>query len=355
MYYPILKNKLNELKGLNDVDTSLDFIPILELTECKYEEFDKFVNYFASKIDAILLSKNIYIDIPSYINNGVVIEYSLNSAEEKFNFFLNLKKYFKVHYFREFEPVISFDYSYGSQKESYKENIKFVKKIMNHFDNFSIRIFSDYVYKNNDIDLINQIYTFLGDEIEDICTLIIDTDEHTTSLVLSTVESILADYKIKNIILCGEAFTPFNRNTTAYQCSRIENHHLKRMKYFKEKFDNKDISVPLNYADYSLLDKIPSKVEIEEGKGFLYYPFIKYTTEDGNLCMFTADHKGDYSQYQELCKRVKLEIKTFSTAHCSTCKFIDDVAEDKINKYKSGGTWKHRMVAHHITAVSKLS
>ena len=354
MYYPVLKNKLNELKGLNDVDTSLDFIPILELTDCKHEEFDKFVNSFASKIKTTLLNKNIYIDIPSYLNNGVTIEYSLDSADENFNFFINLESYFKVNGFKEFKPIISFDYSYGSQKESYKENIKFVKKIMNHFDNFAIRIFSDYGYKNNDIDLINQIYTFLGDEIEDKCELIIDTDEFTTNEVSPTIESILEDNSIKNIILVGEAFSPFDRSNTSYQCSRIRNHHLKRLKYFKNIFKDKNIVTPLSYADYSLLDKIQSKVEIEEGKGFLYYPFIKYTTDDGNLCMFTADKKGDYIQYQELCRRVKLEIKKFSTTHCSSCGFINDVAEDKIDKFKSGSTWKHRMVAHHITAISKL-
>jgi hypothetical protein len=357
MYYPIIKNKLNELKGLNDADPSLDFTPIIELTDNKYETIEKFLDMFTSKISNILCSKNVFIDIPTYVSiNDVIEDFSLNNADTKYNFFLHIETYFKSKKFKEFSPVISFDYTYGNQRESYKENIKFVKKIINHFSTFAIRIFSDSSFKKDDIDLINQIYSFLGDEIQGKCTIIIDTDNHTVNEVIPVIKEITEEYSINQLIFAGEAFLIKNRSSTSYECSRINNHHFKRVKSFTQTFSDKDISVgSINYADYTLLDKIQSKIEIDPEKGFSYYPFIKYTTEDGNLCMFTADNKGDYEQYSELCIRIKKNIKHFSREHCTACAFIDDIALgiDGL-KYKAGGTWKYRMISHHITSLAML-
>lgn len=357
MYYPIIKNKLNELKGLESVNNAHNFIPIIELVECKYDVPERFFDSFMSKIISTLNTKNVFFDLPSYIDNEVINIFNLNNAQNKFDFFTVLEDYFFQKHHQPFIPVISFDYSYGTQRECYKENLKFVKKISSHFTNgFAFRLFSDSSYKNDDKALINQAYAFLDEDIIKKCYIIIDCDEHTFSEVIPIVKELTEDYPMANLILAGEAFNGSTRKNTLISCDRIENYQLKRVLHMVHQFMLKDLPViNTHYSDFTLLDKIQSKIEIDPDKGFLYYPFIKYTTEDGNLCMFTADVKGNYHQYEELCHRIKVNIKTFSREHCESCAFIDDVASKVADlKFKAGSTWKHRMIAHHITALSML-
>lgn len=357
MYYPIIKNKLNELKGLEAVSNALDFTPIIELVECKYEDPERFFESFTSKIISTLNTKNVFFDLPTYTDNEVIDRLQLNNAQYKFDFFSLLEGYFDQKHYKPFRPIISFDYSNGNQRECYKENLKFVKKISSHFsDGFAFRLFSDSSYKNDDRALINQAYAFLDEDIIKKCSIIIDCDEHTFSEVLSIVKELTEDYPMSNLILAGEAFNGSLRRTTDLPCDRIGNHQLKRLEYIKTHLALKELPVVyVNYADFTLLDKIQSKIVIDPDKGFLYYPFIKYTTEDGNLCMFTADAKGNYHQYEDLCQRIRINIKTFSREHCESCAFIDNVAS-KVDdlKFKAGSTWKYRMIAHHITALSML-
>ncbi|MGE4456904.1 MAG: hypothetical protein AB7E13_08200 [Arcobacteraceae bacterium] len=357
MYYPIIKNKLNELKGLALVNPSLDFIPIIELVECKYDGHQKFFENFMSKIASTLQTKNILVDLPTYTNNEVISKFELDSAQNKFDFFEELKNYFLQKQYKPFIPVISFDYSYGTQRECYKENLKFVKKISSCFsDGFAFRLFSDSSYKNDDKSLVNQAYAFLDESIIEKCHIIIDCDEYTFSEVIPIVKELTEDYPMVNLILAGEAFNGSLRKETSILCGRIKNHQLDRVTHMKHQFVLKDLPVKnINYSDFTLLEKIQSKIEIDPDKGFLYYPFIKFTTEDGNQCMFTADSKGNYHQYEELCQRIRSHIKNFSRAHCETCAFIDDVAlMQKDLKFKAGSTWKYRMIGHHITALAML-
>lgn len=355
MYHPIIKNKLNEIKGLNAVDNTQNFMPIIEMVDIRYGDVNNFEK-FTSKLENILKVKSVYIDLPTYCDNEILEDFTLNNAETKYHFFIELQKHFESKDLKSFIPVVSFDYSYGSQRESYKENMKFSKKIISHFNEFAIRLFSDSSFKTNDIDLITQIYVFLGDDIQDKCTIIVDTDLHTTNEVIPTIEEISQDYKLKKLVIAGEAFETQNKTKTEYACNRIRNHHLRRYEHLKEVLKTKNIlETEIDYADYTLLDKIQSKIEVDVEKGFAYYPFIKYTTEDGNLCMFTADKAGSYEQYEELCQRVKEKIRKFSSSHCETCTFINDVASGVDGlKYKGGGVWKHRMIAHHITTLSML-
>lgn len=357
MYYPIIKNKLNELKGLEAVHSALNFIPILEIVDCKYEDHEKFFDSFMSKISSTSKNKRIFIDLPTYTDNDALNMFELYYAQDKFNFLLTLEQYFISKGYMPFIPVISFDYSYASQRESYKENIKMVKKISAHFtDGFAFRVFSDSSFKNEDKDLISQSYAFLDEDIIEKCYLIIDCDKQTFSDTLPLIKELYDDeFPIKNIILAGEAYNGSIKKETEILCGRIENIQLKRVQYIKTQLSLHDIHIDsINYADFSLLEKIQSKIEIDPDKGFLYYPFIKYTTEDGNLCMFTADTKGNYQQYEELCRRVMANIHSFSVTHCDTCQFISDVAAGSIDSFKAGSVWKHRMITHHITALAML-
>lgn len=357
MYYPIIKNKLNELKGLEMVSSSLDFTPIIELIECKYEDPERFFESFMSKIVSTLNTKNVFVDLPTYADNDVINTFELHNAQNKFDFFEVLDDYFSKSKCKQFIPVISFDYSHSSQRESYKENIKFVKKISSYFTNgFAFRLFSDSSYKNQDKDLINQAYAFLDEDVIQKCYIIIDCDKHTFSEAIPLIKELTEDYPMNNVILTGEAFNGSNRKITPLPCDRIENLQLARVEYIKDNIKLQGLQVShVHYSDFTLLEKIQSKIEIDPEKGFQYYPFIKFTTEDANQCMFTADSKGNYHQYEELCQRIRSNIKNFNPAHCEACAFIDDVASKKEDlKFKAGSTWKYRMIGHHITALAML-
>ncbi len=357
MYHPIIKNKLNEIKGYKQVECSLKNMPIIELTDIKTDDFETFFNQLFSddrqnSIYGILRTKKCYIDLPAYLYNQIIDIFSLQNHKNKFDFFIKLNDIIKKKSLHPFTPVISFDYSHDTRRESYKQNISFAKKIIDHFDNFAIRIFTDSFFKDDDYNLLWQLYDFLPQEMEQKATLIIDIDKSTEKLSMDTIGELEKEgVKIKKIILSGEVLKNNDRLSTPFTYDRLHNKHLERFKIIVDSFRDKSI---FNYSDYTLVDKIPSKIELEPDQGFLYYPFIKYTTEDGNICMFTADNKGDYKQYKELCEKVIREIRSFDEKHCSTCSFIKDVADGKIEKFKAGSTWKYRMITHHITSMAKL-
>lgn len=350
MYQPVVKNKLNELKGLNNVSKTTNFSPIIEITELnKKNTITQVLNYIVEKLEDILTKKNIYIDVPTYLENEFYKYFELDNIENKYELFLEAKNIFEAKDCT-FVPVISFDYSYDSEKKSYRENIKILKKIMKTFDNFALRIFSNDTFRKNDEILISQIFDFLGDELEEKnITVIIDINKKNRTYALEILDETIYEYNINQITLIGEAFNNDSRAPTANTYDRIKNHHLINFNNFKNFTDKK-----LVYGDYTLVDKIPNKIEIDPLKGFLYYPFIKFTTEDGNMCYFSAKERGNYHQYQGLCDLVIKEIREYSEEHCTTCKFIKDVAEGKITKFKTGATWKYRMIAHHVTTMSKL-
>ena len=54
MYHPIIKNKLNELKGIDLVKQEYQFVPIFELVECRHNDLEIFFNSFTSKIKNVL-------------------------------------------------------------------------------------------------------------------------------------------------------------------------------------------------------------------------------------------------------------------------------------------------------------
>lgn len=346
MYQPILKNKLNELKGLEDVSLDKSLNPIIELVDLnKKNTAEDVIKYLMEKIPNISKNKNIYIDTPTYLYNELYDYLELGNIDNKHNFFLKIKEIFDKNI--SFTPVISFDYYYESEKKGYKENIKFFKKMLNDFDNLAIRIFANETFSSSDEILLSQIYDFLGDELEDKhITLIVEVSKKNKSKVLDLLKEITEEYKIDQITLVGEAFNNDSRHSTLDVYDRIKNHHLINFLEIKKSFDLNFV-----YSDYTLVDKIPTKIEIDPNKGFLYYPFIKFTTEDGNMCYFSAKSKGNYNQYEDLSKLVISKIKHYSIEHCSTCKFIQEVANGTFHKYRSGSTWKYRMIAHHISTM----
>jgi len=348
MYHPVIKNKLNELKGLGSVKHTIQTKPIIELVECKYDNIDKFFDNTFTKTQEYLANNECFIDLSQYTNNDVIGMFELDDAQKKYNFFIQLRKYFESKEYKPFTPVISFDYSHETQRKSFRDNIKLIRKIESNFEHFAIRIFSDATYISNDVDLLSQIFAFYDDELE--CDIILDTDKLTTQPSLDIVKNLTNEKIQNNLILIGECFFNEHRIKTDGMCDHIKNHHLERFNYFCNSVSGANLS----YADYTLTTKIQSKLELEEGQGFLYYPFLNYTNSDGSMCKFTADTKGNYHQYQELCQRVIANVSDFSVSHCDTCRFIQDVANDDIEKFKSGGTWKHRMISHHITSMAHL-
>ncbi|MCG3662543.1 beta family protein [Aliarcobacter butzleri] len=347
MYQPILKNKLNELKGLDYVSLDKSLNPIIELVDLnKKSTAEDIIKYLLEKIPKISKNKNIYIDTPTYLYNELYDYLELGDIENKHNLFLKIKEIF--HKNIDFTPVISFDYYYESEKKSYKENIKFFKKMMNDFDKLAIRIFANETFSSSDEILLSQIYDFLGDELENKhITLIIEVSKKNKLEIFDLLKEITKEYKINQITLVGEAFNNDSRHSTKEVYDRIKNHHLINFLEIQKSFNSNFV-----YADYTLVDKIPNKIEIDPEKGFLYYPFIKFTTEDGNMCYFSAESKGKYEQYKDLCTSIIKKITNYSLDHCSTCKFIKDVSNGTEYKFRSGGTWKYRMIAHHISTMA---
>jgi len=355
MYHPIIKNKVNELKGVKQVDINLNYTPIIELTDTKTEDKEKlfgllFDSSKANSIINILKYKNCYIDIPSYLNNQIINNFNLDDGYEKYNMFKELNDLANSNGCKDFIPIISFGYNHPTERKSNKENIKFAKKIIENFDNFAIRIYSNYSFRSDDYNLLWQLYDFFGDEITRRATLIFDIDNFTMEYTYKLIKEIQDEFYIKHIVLAGEVLKGNDREYLNEPYDRLSNKHLERYKYFLNTFNGETLDI--DYADFTLTDKIPSKLEIDPEKGFSYYPFIKFTTEDAKLCMFTANEKGDYSQYKDLCEEVVKGIRGFSSEHCKTCKFIQDVANGEKLKFKAGSTWKYRMIGHHITALS---
>ena len=111
MYHPVIKNKLNELKGLNDVNINLEFTPIIEMIDCKYDDIMKMFVNTTSKITSILKNKRVYIDLPTYVENEIIDIADMENSEDKIEFFKTLDAYFKTEKFK--------DYIYSYYVEKY--------------------------------------------------------------------------------------------------------------------------------------------------------------------------------------------------------------------------------------------
>ncbi|ALV24569.1 putative protein (beta protein domain) [Campylobacter iguaniorum] len=356
MYYPIIKNELNEIKAVKEVNSSLSYTPIIELVSSKTDDLDNFFNSLfdstkQNSICSILKDQEVYIDIPSYLENEIINNFNLKSGSEKYNFFEKLNEIAIEKEYKQIVPVISFDYFYDTQRKSNKENIEFFKKITNKFNKFAIRIYSNNIFKNNDNLLLWQLYDFMPD-IMNNAIFIMDIDNSTIDYAKDTIKEINSEFDINKIIFAGEVLKNTPRIKTDFSYDRLSNKHLDNFNILKKSLDS--LNLDIEYADFTLTDKIPSKIDIDPDKGFLYYPFIKYTTEDGKICMFSAGEKGKYEQYLDLCKNIIKEIRTFDILHCKACDFINDVANGNKNNFKAGATWKYRMIAHHITSMSHI-
>ncbi|MGM0520448.1 MAG: beta family protein [Campylobacterota bacterium] len=349
MYTPIIKNKLNELKAIETLDEKVEIDPIFELFETKKESTLEDFKWLNKKTNTFFKKRHAYIDLPTYTFNDFIDSHKLTDPKSKVNFFKELKQYFDDEKFTLFTPVISFDYSYSTEQETDKNNLKYVNLLLKAFNKIAIRVFAYPLNRKDDFRLLNTIFALLDeDELENI-TLIIDTDQIPESEILDAAE-IAINENANKIILAGEAFNYSNKFRTSYQCGRIKNKHLSYYKDLVEKIDYQKVA----YADFTLLEKVQPTLDIDPDKGFAYYPFIKYTTEDGNLCMFTADERGKYYQYKDLCDRVIYNIDNYNKSHCDACTFIYEVTIGEKSRYKAGATWKHRMIAHHITVMSTL-
>ncbi|WP_172202039.1 hypothetical protein [Campylobacter sp. RM16188] len=354
MYYPIIKNKLNEIKGLKQALTKpIEVNPIIELVNAKTQDIDDFLDTLLSgKANGMLdifQQKKCFVDIPTYFSNQFIGDLNLIDYQAKYNFFIKLSEKAKEANLKDIVPVISFEYSLRTRRESIRQNRIFARKIIEAFDDFAIRLFQSDLFKQEDLDIFWELYDFLPDGIEK-ATVIMDVSNSNMDYVINNIEEITKQCNVKKIILAGESLKDSQKADTEFSFARLKNIHLSNFNVINNKFSG----IALGYADFTITDKIQSSIDIDGDKGFLYYPFIKYATEDGNLCTFTANNRGNYEQYKELCQKIVNEIRNFSTLHCETCAFIKDVVSDKIESFKSGNIWKHRMIAHYIVTMSNL-
>jgi hypothetical protein len=331
MYYPILKNKLNELIALENTQVH-NYIPIIELVSANRYRFDE-----TSKIIEKIKHKNkIMIDIPNYFSNNQVIEkYSLLDPQKRFEYIQTFND--------NIIPVISFYYT-SELKESKKNNIKFFKLIFKNYSNFAIRLFTDTTYIRDDLEMFENIFLFYEDELKERIYLILDINENSEKII----REILNNYKLEKIILSGDIL---NENLTIKEKEENKNFNCTKIKNLILK---KAAELNCEYSDYTVVDKIPKYNDEEKIEGFiLYKPYLNYTLKNGDICKFVSNKAGDMTEYKKLCKEI-INYPNFNPNHCKTCNDIYKLAHGEDLKYKAGATWKHRMITHHITTMVNL-
>ncbi|WP_281952020.1 beta family protein [Nitrosophilus kaiyonis] len=336
MYYPILKNKTNEMLALENVK-SHNFIPIIELVSANRMKYDEAKKIF----EKIKHENTIMIDIPNYMNNKVIDKYDLIDPRNRIDFFVNFKK----EYNNNMIPILSFYYT-DNMKKSIKDNITVLNGLLNEFDEIGIRILTDKTFKKDDIEILENIDIFMNGILKKIY-IILEFSQSTVNELKYFFDNFEID-KFKKVIVTGEIHTAdsFLENDEL-QCTLFKNKLLDLVHLLKEKYSSKQIE----YGDYTVVDKINQfEDEVREGPVF-YVPFLRWTTKHGDICKYTAQTVGNMEQYKDLCKLI-IKHPDFDQNHCSTCKDIYTLANGGDINYKAGGTWKHRMITHHITTMA---
>lgn len=346
MYYPVLKNKLNEIKALKNAYNKDTMIPIIEIVETKKDIEEEFIDNLLKSFPEGM--KRFYFDIASYLDNHEIYEkFDLLDEEMRFNFIKNIYTKSKAMGMDPV-PVISFYYLNGTKKEAFRENIRLVKRMEREFDEFVIRLYPNQAFGTADGELIMSLYDFYEDELCSKVTMIIDTTSISDKGIVDAINFIHNKMHIDGFVLVGETIKGVNGNKNG-KYKHLKNNHLERFNKIKKDCSDSFIE----YGDFSILDKKPSPLEIDPDKGFAYFPYIKYTEPDGSICMFTAKEAGKYYQYKDVATNVSLH-KGFSKDHCPTCTFIQKVSAGEVDKFKSGSVWKHRMITHHMVMMSEL-
>jgi hypothetical protein len=155
--------------------------------------------------------------------------------------------------------------------------------------------------------------------------------------------------EINNFIITGSLIEISSKNHIAYtdndnECFKIKNNlyncYLELKKHYPE--------INIYYSDYTIDEKYIFKNDDIEVRSF--YPSIKYTIKNGDICVFKSNNLSSFDAYKYLCSHIT-SLKEFNSNHCHGCQKI---SECKISGGGAPASWKSEMMIHHIERFNEI-
>jgi len=318
----ILKSQIY-LTAYSKVENKENFLPLFELFDLKF-------------LDKIKEMPKIYLNILD-MSGG-------NTMEYLYELFIEAKKIQN-----NFIPVIDDTYNFDNKKIVFS----YFKKMITEFDKIAIKIngLDPLIIPDNIENML-----FLIDDMSKI-TFILDieqtfnkTENEMFKLFKNSIDYIheTISNDIKNFVISGSLIETSSKNhisiEEAEECFLIQNKLLSV--YYKLKDYYPDLE--LIYSDYTIDEK--HKFKDDDINVRQFYPSIKYTKKDGNICIYKSNKINNFDKYKELCKLI-VKNPDFIPNHCDGCETIQECS---INRKGSPSSWKTKMITHHITTINEI-
>jgi len=251
-------------------------------------------------------------------------------------------------------PVINSDYNYDNKKLSFKYAKKLFKKfekvaikingikdifIRENFENILLSVIDD--YENLDVFLdIDFAYNYTREQM-------IEYFGNAINYFLDEI-----DDEIRTFIISGSIVKVSSIGLDDFhaedRCNTIKNNMLLAYYELKKIFPELNIK----YSDYTIDEKY---MFIDDIGGGNFYPAVKYTKNNGDICIYKSPNITEFKDYIKIAKMIESET-FFSKSHCCGCEYISDIANSRTDGKGTGNpsTWKTRMMCHHVETMYKL-
>ena len=326
-YYPMLILKpqiyLTAYNRLKD-NTKNEIIPIFELFDMKNINKIDNIKYLAINIldksngnDMLALYENLKTAKEHNENIIPIIDDSYNFENKKITF-----TYFKkiINMFKQIIIKIN-----GIDPLIIPDNLESMLFFMENMNNivFLLDIEKSYKYSENEIfEKFKEAIIYIRENISD---------------------------EITKFIITGSLIEVSSKNHIAYidnnnECFKIKNNLYQAWIKLSGYFNNLNI----NYSDYTIDEKHVFKDEDIDVRSF--YPSIKYTTKNGDICVFKSNNLREFNDYQILCSYI-VKLPDFDANHCYGCSEINRCS---IEGGGAPASWKTNMITHHIERFNEI-
>jgi len=332
-YIPILKYKERiDIKSYIDLDMdNKDITPLIELFQIENIEMKK-----------IAQQKPFYLSI--LVDNNMRFKTAVEVYIEALKFHTNII------------PVINSDYNYDSKKDTFKA----AKKLFKTFDKIALKVNGiDQLYIRENLE---NILLSIVDDYKKI-EIFLDIDyayKHTTNSMVEYFSDAIdyfldeIDDDILNFSIAGSIVKVSSIGLGSFEdsedgCNYIHNHLLGAYHILKDKYKKLNIK----YSDYTIDEKHMFTDDMNGGGSF--YPSVKYTLENGNICIYKSRELSEFGKYIDIAKIIHNRAD-YSSTHCTGCKYVNDIVLGNTNGKGTGNpsTWKTNMISHHIIRLSEL-
>lgn len=326
-YNPILKYKETiDIKAFNQANID-SIVPIVEL----FQENKKDLN----KIDK---NKKFYLNI---------------LFEQNIDFIKTIDIYIEIKITHpNIIPIIDDSFTFRNKKNAMKS----MKKLLAHFDSIAFKMNGiDNYYMS---DIFENLLLMVNDYSK--VTMILDIDsayKHTVSHLVNKYSSAIDKIKdieidINNFVLAGAIITVSSMGYSDFNggCVVVQNKLLKAFYEISKIYQEESIF----YGDYTIDEK--HVFTDEDVIVTTFYPFIKYTNVNGDICVYRSESKNDHDQYPLIAKAIINSHSDYLEVHCSGCAYIGTISrgEGSGNSTGAPGTWKQNMMTHHLTTLAKI-